>query len=113
MSAPCLAGRQQVQVVDGVVRLHRAPGAALSRKFVRQVEHRTSSGAEAAARGQTVLYVTERCVFRLCAQGLELIELAPGVDLQRDVLDLMDFEPLMPSPPVMLDARILETQPMR
>jgi hypothetical protein len=56
--------------------------------------------------GQDVLYVTERCVFRLCADGLELIEIAPGVDLQRDILDRMDFVPVMIRPPVLMDARI-------
>ena len=69
-------------------------------KFVERVEHRTFSGREALRRGQRVLYVTERCVFRLVARGgdagegeLELIELAPGLDLQRDVLAFMAFAP--------------------
>jgi propionate CoA-transferase len=64
-----------------------------SRKFVKQVEQRTFSAATALKRGQPVLFVTERCVFRLTAAGLELVEIAPGVDLQRDVLDQMDFRP--------------------
>ena len=49
-----------------------------AKKFVKQVEHRTFSGPVAAARGMPVLYITERCVFRLCPEGLELIEIAPG-----------------------------------
>ena len=68
-----------------------------TRKFVQAVEHRTFSGREARRRGQRVLYVTERCVFRLIDDGgqggLELIEIAPGIDLQRDVLAQMDFQP--------------------
>jgi len=65
-----------------------------SPKFVRQVEHRTFSGREALRRGQRVLYVTERCVFRLSDQGgLELIEIAPGVDLEKDILERMEFKP--------------------
>ncbi|HEV7914050.1 MAG TPA: acyl CoA:acetate/3-ketoacid CoA transferase, partial [Albitalea sp.] len=62
-------------------------------KFVREVEHRTFSGDFARKRGQKVLYVTERCVFRLADSGLELIEIAPGVDLERHILRLMQFTP--------------------
>ena len=85
------AGGLEVQVAGGRLRVLRE-GA--KRKFVRQVEHRTFSGREARRRGHQVLYVTERCVFRLAAGGgLELIELAPGIDLQRDVLAHMEFVP--------------------
>ncbi len=82
------------------------------RKFVRTVEHRTFSGRHAAARGQAVLYVTERCVLRLTAEGLELTELAPGLDLERDVLSQMDFRPLLPRDPVPMDAALFEAAPM-
>ena len=81
-------------------------------KFVDQVEHRTFSGREAVRRGQEVLYITERCVFRLTAEGLELSEIAPGVDLQRDILDRMAFRPLMPQAPKRMDARIFAEAPM-
>lgn len=91
------AGALQVQAADGQLRIAHEGG---SRKFVRAVEHRTFSGAEALKRGQRVLYVTERCVFRLVPAAtpeeggaLELIELAPGVDLERDVLAHMAFHP--------------------
>jgi propionate CoA-transferase len=82
------------------------------RKFVRQVEHRTFSGREAHRRGQPVLYVTERCVFRLHAKGLELIEIAPGLELQRDILDQMDFEPLIEREPMRMEASIFAGAPM-
>ncbi|NJD25914.1 MAG: acyl CoA:acetate/3-ketoacid CoA transferase [Betaproteobacteria bacterium] len=83
-----------------------------ARKFVQEVEHRTFSGPQAAKWGKTVLYVTERCVFRLCAEGLELIEIAPGVDLQRDILDKMDFMPIMHAEPALMDSRIFHEEPM-
>ncbi|PKO42301.1 MAG: acyl CoA:acetate/3-ketoacid CoA transferase [Betaproteobacteria bacterium HGW-Betaproteobacteria-3] len=96
-------------------RLHiRSEGT--QRKFVRQVEHRTFSGRVARQRGQRVLYVTERCVFRLAGSpehpALELIELAPGVDLRRDVLALMDFEPLISPQLKTMDAALFRPEPM-
>ena len=53
----------------------------------------TFSGPHAAARGQDVLYVTERCVFRLDPTGLALTEVAPGIDVERDVLRHLPFRP--------------------
>ena len=77
-----------------------------SKKFVRDVEHRTFSGRYAWKREQPVLYVTERAVFRLCAEGIELIEIAPGADLERDVLAQMEFRPVMHEPPRLMEAAI-------
>ena len=77
-----------------------------AKKFVREVEHRTFSGRYAWKRGQPVLYITERAVFRLCAEGIELTEIAPGVDLERDVLAQMDFRPVMNAPPKVMEAAI-------
>lgn len=67
------------------------PGAI--RKLVEKVDQITFSGAEALKQGQEVVYVTERATFRLSAAGIELIEIAPGVELQRDILDQMGFVP--------------------
>ena len=52
------------------------------------------------------MYVTERCVFALCPQGLELVEVAPGIDIERDILANMDFKPIIRATPDLMDARI-------
>ncbi len=74
----------------------------VSRKFVKQAEHITYRVREGVARGQTALLVTERAVFAVEADGLVLQEIAPGIDLQRDVLDLMDYPPLRIAEPLRL-----------
>ena len=103
------AGRLQVDVDGGRLRILDQSSMT---KFVREVEHRTFSGSYAAARDQPVLYVTERCVFALTPQGLELIEVAPGVDVARDIVARMDFEPIIRGLPRTMDPRIFRSAAM-
>jgi propionate CoA-transferase len=77
-----------------------------AKKLIRAVEQITFSGSYAAKTGQKVLYITERAVFELRKDGLYLTEIAPGVDLQTDVLDQMEFTPHMDGRPKRMDERI-------
>ena len=97
------------RVQDG--RLVIADGA-VAPKFLADVEQRTFSGPYAAAAGQPVLYVTERCVFQLTPDGLELTEIAPWADLEKDVLAHIGFEPIIRGEPKLMDARIFAAGPM-
>ena len=83
----------------------------IHRKFIKEVEQITFSGELAAETGQPVLYVTERCVFSISNDGLELIEVAPGIDIDKNILAHMDFEPIIRSVKLM-DAAIFKTEPM-
>ncbi len=82
------------------------------KKFIQQVEHVTFSGQVATQKNQSVMYITERCVFKLCDAGLELIEIAPGIDLQKNILDLMEFTPVIRRAPKLMDDRILWSEAM-
>jgi propionate CoA-transferase len=96
------AGGLKISIENGRVNILKEGRA---RKFVNRIEQVTFSGPFAASSGQTVLYVTERCVFKLTPQGLELIEVAPGIDIDRDILAQMDFKPIINAPQPM-DPRI-------
>ena len=74
------------------------------RKFVDSVGQVTFSGKRAGREGRSVFYVTERCVFSLREDGLELTEIAPGIDIEKDVLDLLPFKPIIKEPKPMLSA---------
>jgi propionate CoA-transferase len=71
-------------------------------KLVNKVEQITWSGPEGIKRGQQVVYVTERAVFRLTPKGLALSEVAPGIDVKRDVLDRMQFAPIVARDPALM-----------
>ena len=84
------------------------------KKFVSEVYEKTFSGDEAVRRGQFVYFVTERAVFRRTSSHdvIELIEIAPGVDLQKDILDLMEFTPAISPNLKVMDPRIFRDEKM-
>ena len=98
-----------IQIADG-----RLAVAAEGRvkKFVERVEQITFSGKVAREEGRKILFVTERCVFKLVREGLMLIEIAPGLDLEKDVLGQMGFRPLVSPDLALMDARIFQEGPM-
>ena len=82
------------------------------KKFVNQVEHITFSGKYAVQVKQPVLYITERAVFELRPEGVTLIEIAPGIDLQTQVLDQMEFMPKIAEDLKLMDERIFKDELM-
>lgn len=86
------AGKTQYALENGRLAILRE-GA--QKKFVNQLKQISFSGEVALDQGKDITYVTERCVFKLTRAGLELVEIAPGVDLQRDILDQMEFRPVI------------------
>lgn len=103
------AGGLKTEIRDGKLHILQE---GKHKKFLKDVEHITFSGDYACETKQKVLYVTERAVFEMTEEGLVLREIAPGVDLQRDILDQMDFVPLMPEQPRLMDERIFRQEPM-
>jgi propionate CoA-transferase len=82
------------------------------RKFVEAVEQVTFSGKYARKVGQNVLFVTERCVFKLVPEGLLLTEIAPGIDVQSQVLDNMGFTPIVPDEVAPMNPAVFQEAPM-
>lgn len=102
------AGGLKVSITDGKLKIDQE---GKEKKFVSRVQQKTYSGKYGVINKQPVLYVTERCVFELTEKGVELTEVAPGIDIDRDILSLMDFKPVINTPKLM-DARIFRNEPM-
>ena len=96
------AGGTKVAAEDGKLRIVKEGGV---KKFVSEVEQVTFSGNTARMNNLDVVFITERCVFTLAEDGVELTEIAPGVDLEKDILAYMDFKPIVKNPKTM-DERI-------
>jgi len=99
----------EIDIADGRVRILKE-GKFF--KFVDRVGQITFSGKYAAQSKQNVLYITERCVFRLSDAGLELTEVAPGIDVECDIISKMPFAPQVHDP-VEMDPSIFRPEPMR
>jgi propionate CoA-transferase len=103
------AGGLKVATENGALRIDQE---GTVQKFVEDVEQITFSGQYAARKGQPVLYITERCVFKLSPQGMTLTEIAPGIDLERDILAHMAFKPIISPTLKTMDARIFRPEAM-
>ncbi len=103
------AGKNDVSWPNGEMRIAQD---GPSQKLVKAVEQITYSGKYGRERGQRVLYVTERAVFRLAPSGVELIEIAPGIDLERDVVARMGFKPKIAANLTKMDARLFRHEHM-
>lgn len=102
------AGGLKVDIEDGKLRIVQE---GKTKKFVRDVEQITFSGRIGSRSGQEILYITERCVFRLKDEQLELIEKAPGMEIERDILPNLEFEPVI-NEVAPMDLRIFQARPM-
>ncbi len=100
----------EVKADNGVLRIIKE-GAV--KKFLKKVGHITFSGEYASEVGQPVTYITERAVFELRRDGMHLTEVAPGIDINKDILAHMDFVPKMATAPKLMDLRIFKDAPMK
>jgi propionate CoA-transferase len=103
------AGGLNIVWENGMTRILREGGF---HKFTRMLEQISYNGAFAEERGQEALYVTERAVFRRGPEGIELVEIAPGVELERDILAQMDFRPRIAGDLREMDRRLFLEKPM-
>lgn len=103
------AGGLELEIGNGQLRIIKE---GKNKKFLNQVEQITFSGEYAQKVRQPVMYITERAVFHLTAEGMVLTEIAPGIDLHKDVLALMDFTPIIANDLKAMDARIFRDEKM-
>jgi len=103
------AGDLQIAVENGNLKIVKEGSP---KKFLKSVEQVTFSADFAKKFGQTVLYVTERAVFELRQEGFTLIEVAPGIDIEKDILPQMEFKPLIAKDLKTMDPRIFSEGPM-
>ena len=101
-------GKPDIEITGDGLKINSDGGV----KFVKEVQQVTFSADFARKKGQEIMYITERAVFRLCDTGLELIEIAPGVDLEKDVLGKMAFKPAVSPNLKLMDKRLFNAAVM-
>lgn len=102
------AGGLETAIEDGKLKIIQE---GKTRKFVKQVDQITFSGRIGGTSGQEIFYMTERCILKLINGKVELIEVAPGIDIETDILAYMDFRPVMNDVKIM-DPRIFKPSAM-
>jgi propionate CoA-transferase len=103
------AGKNDIEIKDGTMKI-KTDGTGV--KFIKKVQQITFSADYARKTGQEIMYLTERAVFRLVEGGIMLTEIAPGVDLHKDILDKMEFRPLIAKDLKTMDSRIFRNEKM-
>ncbi|WP_408956568.1 acyl CoA:acetate/3-ketoacid CoA transferase [Natroniella sp. ANB-PHB2] len=103
------AGGLETEVEDGELKIVQEGQV---KKFIKELEQITFNGTFESKKGKDIILVTERAVFEIRPEGLTLVELAPGVDLEEDVLAQMEFEPIVADDLKTMDKRIFKEEPM-
>ncbi len=104
------SGGLKIEIVDGEIKILNE---GKFKKFINEVEQITFSGDYASDISQEILYVTERAVFKLVDSNIELIEIAPGLDIERDIIKQMEFKPLISNNVKKMDTSIFKKGVMR
>jgi acyl CoA:acetate/3-ketoacid CoA transferase len=99
----------KIALENGTVRVEKEGKV---KKLVERIDQISFSGRRAVAQGQDITYVTERCVMKLTPRGLTVTEIAPGIDLERDVLDQAEFPLLVADDLKLTPAAVLRPEPM-
>jgi acyl CoA:acetate/3-ketoacid CoA transferase len=103
------AGERRIEVSEGTLKIIKDGKVS---KFVKKVYKIVYSGSYGVKKGQKVLFVTERAVFKLGDDGIELVEVAPEVDIEKDILAKMEFKPRIPNNVAYMSRELFSEKPM-
>ncbi len=102
-SGTLTAGGLKAEVDEGKINIKQE---GRFRKFIPEVEEITFNGKEAVLQGKEVIYITERAVFRLTEEGLALVEVAPNINVEKDIIPYMGFMPIISQDLKIMDDRL-------